>query len=86
MTLKIELSPAEHSRRVIAQTVSAWKIAPASPHEVARRAPHGHVPIRMMRRLRAAALAYGRPALGAETAANDTRLEDALTQGLRWAI
>jgi hypothetical protein len=48
---------------VIAQTVLAWQIAPASPREVARRAPHGYVPIRIMRRFRAAAVAYGRPAL-----------------------
>ncbi|MDM0014648.1 hypothetical protein QTH87_19555 [Variovorax sp. J22P168] len=53
----------EHARRVIAQTLLAWQIAPASAHEVARRAPHGHVPIRMLRRLRAAAVAYSRPVL-----------------------
>jgi hypothetical protein len=63
MTPLAESSPGEHARSVIAQTASIWKIAPASPREVARRAPHGHVPIRIVRRLRAAAVAYGRPAL-----------------------
>jgi hypothetical protein len=50
-------SPAEHALAVIARTVSAWGIAPASAREVARRAPHGYVPVRIMRRLRAAAAA-----------------------------
>jgi hypothetical protein len=38
------VSPAAQARHVL------------SPHEVARRAPHGHVPIRAMRRLHAAAV------------------------------
>ena len=63
MKRSAELTPAEHVRRVIAQTASVWQIAPASPREVARRAPHGYVPVRIMRRIRAAAVAYGRPAL-----------------------
>ena len=63
MTRIAELTPTDHARRVIAQSASVWKIAPASPREVARRAPHGYVPIRIMRRIRAAAVAYGRPAL-----------------------
>ena len=48
---------AERASHVIAKTAMAWRVAPASPREVARRAPHGYVPIRIMRRLRAAALA-----------------------------
>ncbi|MDM0035134.1 hypothetical protein QTI33_23570 [Variovorax sp. J22P271] len=77
MTRTADLAPAGHARRVIAQTASAWNIAPASPLALARRVPRGHVPIRTLRRMRAAV---------AEAAANEARLEDALTQGLRWAI
>ncbi|CAN7308632.1 hypothetical protein [Variovorax sp. LjRoot178] len=50
-------TPAENARRVLAQTASVWRIAPASPREVARRAPHGYVPVRVLRRNRAAAVA-----------------------------
>jgi hypothetical protein len=57
MTRITERTPAEQALHVIAQTVSAWRIAPASAREVARRAPHGYVPVRIMRRLRAAAAA-----------------------------
>ncbi|VTU45946.1 hypothetical protein [Variovorax sp. PBL-E5] len=53
-----EGTPAEQARRVIARTTSVWQIAPASPREVARRAPHGYVPARVMRRIRTAALAW----------------------------
>lgn len=63
MTPTAELTPAEHARRVIAQTAAVWNIAPTSPREAARRVPQGDVPIRIMRRIRAAAVAYGRPAL-----------------------
>ncbi|KIQ37202.1 hypothetical protein RT97_00840 [Variovorax paradoxus] len=49
------VSPAAQARLVIALTTAAWRIAPSSPHEVARRAPHGYVPIRAMRRFHAAA-------------------------------
>ena len=45
----------ETARAVIALTAAAWNIAPESPLAVARRAPHGYVPARMQRRLRAAA-------------------------------
>ncbi|WP_431120845.1 hypothetical protein [Variovorax paradoxus] len=48
------VSPAAQARHVLALTAAAWSVAPASPHEVARRAPHGYVPVRAMRRLRAA--------------------------------
>ena len=50
-------SPAAQARHVLALTAIAWCIAPASPHEVARRAPHGHVPLRVRRRLHATAVA-----------------------------
>jgi len=36
-------------------TAAAWGVAPVSPQEVARRAPHGYVPIRAVRRLRVSA-------------------------------
>ena len=44
----------ETARAVIALTAAAWSVAPESPLAVARRAPHGYVPARMRRRLRAA--------------------------------
>jgi len=50
------VSPAAQARHILALTTAAWRIAPPSPHEVARRAPHGHVPIRALRRLHAAAV------------------------------
>jgi hypothetical protein len=53
----LSLSPAAQARHVLALTLAAWRIAPSSPREVARRAPHGYVPVRAMRRLRAAAAA-----------------------------
>ena len=59
----IVLSPNDHARRVIALTTRAWCVAPASPHEVARRAPYGHVPLRIARRLRTAAAAARFPLL-----------------------
>ncbi len=40
---------------VLAVTVQAWGIASASPHALARRAPHGYVPVRARRRLQASA-------------------------------
>lgn len=52
----LHVSPAAQARHVLALTTTAWRIAPPSPHEVARRAPHGHMPIRAMRRLHAAAV------------------------------
>lgn len=58
-----EFNVRDAARQVIERTVSAWRIAPSSPREVARRAPRGYVPARIMRRVRAAALASSRPAL-----------------------
>jgi hypothetical protein len=50
-----EPSPTGYAQRVIATTALAWHVAPASPRAVARRAPHGYVPRRIMRRIQAAA-------------------------------
>ncbi|QOF81440.1 MULTISPECIES: hypothetical protein [unclassified Variovorax] len=50
-------SPAAQARHILALTAIAWCIATPSPHEVARRAPHGHVPLRVRRRLHATAVA-----------------------------
>jgi hypothetical protein len=49
------VSPAAQARHVLALTTKAWRIPPSSPHAVARRAPHGYVPARVLRRLHAAA-------------------------------
>jgi hypothetical protein len=59
----VQSSLAEQARQVIAFTASAWSIAAASPQAVARRAPHGYVPVRMARRIRAAAGSSGRALL-----------------------
>lgn len=40
--------------RVIGVTAVAWGVKLPSAHALARRAPHGHVPQRALRRLRAA--------------------------------
>ena len=48
-------SPAERVRAVIRMSAAAWGLPPVSAHALARRAPHGHVPARVLRRLRAAA-------------------------------
>ncbi|RIX85244.1 hypothetical protein [Acidovorax cavernicola] len=53
----VSSSPAAQARHILALTAMAWRIAPASPHEVARRAPHGHVPLRVRRRQHAVTLA-----------------------------
>jgi hypothetical protein len=49
------VSPAAQARHVIDLTARAWRIPPSSPRAVARRAPHGYVPVRALRRLHAAA-------------------------------
>jgi hypothetical protein len=49
-----EPTPAVQARGVIARTASVWRIEPASPRAVARRAPHGDVPIRALRRIHGA--------------------------------
>ncbi|QNK66968.1 hypothetical protein [Variovorax sp. PAMC26660] len=48
-------SPAAQARHVLALTAKSWRIPPSSPREIARRAPHGYVPVRALRRLHAAA-------------------------------
>jgi hypothetical protein len=50
------VSPAAQARHVLDLTAKAWRIPPSSPRAIARRAPHGHVPVRAMRRLHAAAV------------------------------
>ena len=55
---QIEGSPlVEHARRVVALTGAAWNVPPLSAHAAARRAPHGYVPLRVARRMRAAVTA-----------------------------
>jgi len=58
-------SPAAQARHILVLTAIAWCIAPASPHEVARRAPHGHVPLRV--------LLGGRPEASTSTSSSAAR-------------
>ncbi|RYY72828.1 MAG: hypothetical protein EOO24_46965 [Comamonadaceae bacterium] len=44
----------QQSLRVIGVTAVAWGVKLPSAHALARRAPHGHVPQRTLRRLSAA--------------------------------
>lgn len=54
------LSPSLHpAQRVIGVTAKAWGIAPASAHAIARRAHHGYVPVRTLRRNAAASGSTG---------------------------
>ncbi|MBN8751938.1 MULTISPECIES: hypothetical protein [Variovorax] len=48
------VSPAAQARHVLDLTARAWRVPPRSAHEAARRAPHGYVPARVLRRLHAA--------------------------------
>ncbi|MGJ7499511.1 hypothetical protein ACSFBF_04040 [Variovorax sp. ZT5P49] len=50
------VSPAAQARHVLDLTAKAWRIPQSSPHALARRAPHGYVPLRVLRRLQAAAM------------------------------
>lgn len=50
------VSPAAQARRVLDLTVKAWCIPASSPRALARRAPHGYLPVRAIRRLQAAAV------------------------------
>jgi len=52
----LQVSPAAQARQVLALTAKAWRIPQSSRRAVARRAPHGYVPARAMRRLHAAAV------------------------------
>ncbi|MDM0079443.1 hypothetical protein QTI17_02455 [Variovorax sp. J31P179] len=61
--MHIESTPAQQARHVVERTGSAWRIAPASPREVARCAPRVHVPARVVLRIQAAAVAAGLPLL-----------------------
>jgi len=55
-------TPAEYATLVIEQTRAAWRIAPVSTREVARRAPHGYVPRRVLHRARVPVQASNWPA------------------------
>ncbi|MFE8644285.1 hypothetical protein ACFX58_04290 [Sphingomonas sp. NCPPB 2930] len=46
-----------HAAQVVALTAAAWRVAPASPRALDRRAPHGYVPVRVLRRLQTTAAA-----------------------------
>jgi len=50
------VSPAAQARRVLDLTARAWCIPASSARALARRAPHGYLPARAMRRLQAAAV------------------------------
>lgn len=50
------VSPAAQARHVLDLTAKAWRIPASSPRSVARRAPHGYVPVRALRRLHSAAV------------------------------
>lgn len=54
MVFRAPATPSEQALRVIGVTVVAWGIRLPSAHAVARRAPHGWVPLRTARRLAAA--------------------------------
>jgi hypothetical protein len=56
MTHPFLASPVEQARRVIALTVTAWCVPTPSPRALARRAPYGHVPVRLARRAQADAM------------------------------
>lgn len=55
MTQHPPVSPVEQARLVIGVTRQAWRVAPLSEHAEARRAPHGYVPLRALRRVQVAA-------------------------------
>ena len=44
----------QQALRVIGVTAVAWDVQLPSAHALARRAPHGYVPVRTLRKLRAA--------------------------------
>ena len=46
-----------HAAQIVDLTAVAWRVAPASPRALARRAPHGYVPARVLRRLQKTAAA-----------------------------
>jgi hypothetical protein len=41
---------ADAAKQLIDVTARAWQVRPESPHALARRAPHGYVPQRLLRR------------------------------------
>lgn len=50
-------SPAAQACRVLALTAQVWGVAPGSPAALARRAPHGHVRMRVLKRTQTQAAA-----------------------------
>jgi len=44
--------PKAHAPAVIATTARAWNVSRENPRALARRAPRGYVPVRVLRRLR----------------------------------
>lgn len=61
--LEAGVSIAEQADRVVRLSASAWNVARVSPRAIARQAPRGYVPRRVLRRLHASAAALGRPLL-----------------------
>ena len=57
MSSRSNLSPRTRAEQVVALTAASWQVAPASPRALARRAPHGSVPVRVLRRLHKTAAA-----------------------------
>ena len=51
-TTNTDLQVQARAREVIATTARAWNVSRESPRALARRAPHGYVPVRVLRRLR----------------------------------
>lgn len=52
-TTNTDLQVEARARDVIATTARAWNVSRESPRAFARRAPHGYVPARVLRRVRA---------------------------------
>lgn len=50
----VRLALSQQALRVIGVTALAWDVRLPSAHAIARRANHGYVPVRTLRRLRAA--------------------------------
>ena len=61
--LEAGVSIAEQADRVVRLSASAWNVARVSPRAIARQAPRGYVPRRVLRRLHASAATLGRPLL-----------------------
>lgn len=53
-----------HAESVITTTTRAWNVSRESPRALARRAPRGYVPVRVLRRLRSSLPAASRLSAG----------------------